>query len=196
MFQVSGNKYTATAHWNHKAAVDDYLRSLSLPSTVVRLGVYSSDVISNYIAPIPNDPHSYGIFFPVAASESIQLPILDAAADLGKFVKAILLNPEKTVGQSFNIAEKVYTFGQITSILQRQGLKVNFYPIDMQTFKSGLAAKGLPESFSTTMQHIVEYILEYGYFHGEGIDGALQVSIYPLSLFDLVITGNDELILI
>lgn len=143
----------------------------------MRLGVYSSEVISNFIAPMPIDPPSYGLFFPTA-SENTLLPIIDAAADLGKFVISILLNPEKTIGHSFNVAEKLYTLGQITEILQQQGLKVILHPIDMQTFKAGLSAKGLPESFQTTMQHIVEYILEYGYFHGEDIHQALEVSIH------------------
>lgn len=181
-FKVSGNKYTAAAHFDHKAAVDDYLRSLSLPYTVVRLGVYTSEIISNFIAPIPIDPPSYGLFFPGSASESTLLPIIDPTADLGKFVNSILLNPEKTIGHSFNVAEKLYTLGQITQILQQQGLRVNLHPIDLQTFKAGLAAKGLPESFQTTMQHVLGYIVEYGYFHGESIDQALEVSVHGLLL--------------
>lgn len=126
---------------------------------------------------MPVDPHSYGLFFSGGATESTLLPIIDPTADLGKFVNGILLNPEKTIGHRFNVAEKLYTLGQITQILQQQGLRVNLHPIDMQTFKAGLAAKGLPESFQTTMQHVVEYIVEYGYFHGEDIDQALEVSV-------------------
>lgn len=182
-FEVSGNKYTAAAHFDHKAAVDDHLRSLSLPNTVIRLGVYSSEIISNFVAPLPTDPPFYGLFFPGAASESTLIPIIDAAADLGKFVNSILLNPEKTIGHSFNVAEKSYTLGQITEILQQQGLKIFLYPIDMETFKAGLAAKRLPESFQTAMQHVVEYLLEYGYFHGEGIVEALEVSLTIHYLF-------------
>lgn len=183
--QVSGNKYTAAAHFDHKAAVDDYLRALSLPYTVVRLGVYTSEIISNFVSPLPIDHPSYGLFFPGAASESTLLPIIDPTADLGKFVNSILLNPEKTIGHSFNVAENLYTLEQITQILQQQGLRVNLHLIDMQTFKAGLAAKGLPESFQTTMQHVVEYIVEYGYFHGESIDQALEVSVHGLLFFPI-----------
>ncbi|GAM35161.1 hscarg dehydrogenase [Talaromyces pinophilus] len=182
--KVSGNKYTAAAHFDHKAAVDDYLRSLSLPYTVVRLGVYTSEIISNFIAPLPIDPPSYGLFFPGSASESTLLPIIDPNADLGKFVNSILLSPEKTIGHSFNVAEKLYTLGQITQILQQQGLRVNLHPIDLQTFKAGLAAKGLPESFQTTMQHVLGYIVEYGYFHGESIDQALELVTESLTSFE------------
>lgn len=127
---------------------------------------------------MPIDPPSYGLFFPGSASESTLLPIIDPSADLGIFVNSILLNPEKTIGRSFNVAEKVYTLGQITQTLQQQGLRVNLYPIDMQTFKAGLAAKGLPESFQTALQNVVQYIVEYGYFHKEGIDHALEVSAH------------------
>jgi hypothetical protein len=189
--EVSGNKYTAAAHFDHKAAVDDYLRSLSVPYTVVRLGVYTSEIISNFIAPLPIDPPSYGLFFPGSASESTLLPIIDPTADLGKFVNSILLNPEKTIGHSFNVAEKLYTLGQITQILQQQGLRVNLHPIDLQTFKAGLAAKGLPESFQTTMQHVLGYIVEYGYFHGENIDQALEVSVHGPLLSLLYMTRAD-----
>ncbi|KUL87923.1 hypothetical protein ZTR_03987 [Talaromyces verruculosus] len=174
----------AAAHFDHKAAVDDYLRSLSLPYTVVRLGVYTSEIISNFIGPLPIDPPSYGLFFPGSTSESTLLPIIDPTADLGKFVNSILLNPEKTIGHSFNVAEKLYTLGQITQILQQQGLRINLHPIDLQTFKAGLAAKGLPESFQITMQHVLGYIVEYGYFHGESIDQALDLVTESLTSFE------------
>lgn len=143
---------------------------------------------------MPVDPPSYGLFFPGGASESTLLPILDPTADLGKFVNSILLNPGKTIGHRFNVAEKLYTLGQLTRILQQQGLRVNLHPIDMQTFKAGLAAKGLPENFQTTMQHVVEYIVEYGYFHGEDIDQALEVSVPRPLLFLSHTTRADRYI--
>ncbi|OKL61194.1 hypothetical protein UA08_03154 [Talaromyces atroroseus] len=173
-YQVSNNKFTAAAHFDGKAAVDEYIQSLSIPSTVVRLGIYV-DVLLDFIAPLPTNPLSYGLCFPGTSNWKTTLPIIDPSADLGKFIKIVLLNPDKTIGQSYNLAEKYYTLDKVSSILQQRGLKIAPIPVELETFKSGLAAKGVPEFFQTTMEHIIQYIIEYGYFGGEGIDAGLEL---------------------
>ncbi|EED22441.1 hscarg dehydrogenase, putative [Talaromyces stipitatus ATCC 10500] len=190
--KISGNKYNAATHFDHKAAVDDYIKSLSLPYTVVRLAIYGSEIVSNFITPLPVNPPSYGLIFPGNASERTVIPIINPAADLGKFIKGILLSPETTVGRSFNLAEKLYTLGEVTEILRRQGLKVSLQCIDMATFKAGLAAKGLPESFRVALQHVLEYTLEFGFFNGESIDQGLELLTDPLTSFEDFVKGDSK----
>jgi hypothetical protein len=126
---------------------------------------------------LATDPLSYGLGFPGTSNWNTTLPIIDPAADLGKFIKSVLLNPDKTIGQSYNLAEKYYTIDDICRVLQQRGLKITPLPVDVQTFKAGLAAKGVSESFQTTLEHITQYIVEFGYFGGEEIDAGLEVSL-------------------
>lgn len=135
----------------------------------------------DFVAPLPTDPPVYGLCFPGVADGKAELPIIDPTADLGKWIKAILLAPEKTIGQSYNLAEKCYTLDEITSTFQQLGLKIHVQPLDIQTFKAGLGARGLPEFFQTAMEHITQYTVEFGYFGNEGIDQGLEVSLTEMA---------------
>jgi hypothetical protein len=163
---VSNNKLTLAAHFESKALVTDYIRSLSIPHTIVYVGAYTSLILGK-LTPISTSPPTYGLVFPEPANAETKLPLIDASADVGKFVKGILLNPEKSLNRQFNLATKYYTFGEMVNVLKRSGLHVILQIMDKVTYKGILASQGFPEYLQEDILQGNQFIEEYGLYGGE-----------------------------
>jgi hypothetical protein len=170
---VSNGKYTAAAHFDGKALVDEHIRALGIPHTIIRLGTYTSFVLDSLV-PHALDSSRYEMYFPTPMSLTSQLPLIDPAADVGKYVKAILLNPEKTLSRVYNLGERYYSISEIIEILQRNGVNVSLKVISQEDFKAGLAAKGAPEFFQEDLVQVISFGVEFGFFE-EGIEGGHEV---------------------
>ena len=178
---VTDNKLTAAVHFDSKARVDDYIRDLSVPHTIIHVGMYTSFLLESLVS-LSATPPSYGLILPKPANAKTTLPLIDPVIDLGKFVKAILLNPDKTLGRKINVAERYYTLEEIIAVLNGLGINAIYQTVDQQVFKAGLASKGLPEFFQEGLTQVVQFVEEYGFFGGEGIEEGHQVFFSP-SLF-------------
>lgn len=49
------------------------------------------------------------------------MPLLDPSADLDRFVKLILLSPERSLNRQFNIAERYYTLKEMIDLMKNRG---------------------------------------------------------------------------
>ncbi len=180
MMIVTNNKLTLVAHFESKALVTEYIQSLSIPHTIVLVGGYTSLIISA-LAPISKSPPAYSLVFPEPINSNTKLPLIDASADVGKFVKGILLNPEKSLNRQFNLATKYYTFEEIVNALKGAGLRVTLQILDKAAYKAGLASQGIPEFFQEDLLQVMQFAEEYGIYGAEdGIEEAQKV--YPRSL--------------
>lgn len=162
-------------HFDSKARVDDYIRQLSIPHTIITLAIYAT-FFFEILTPLPTTPPSYVLAFPEPTSAQTKVPIIDPTADLGKFVKGILLNPGKSLGQNFNVAGKEYTFEDIIAIATGTGVDISFQQVDKETFKAGMAAKGFPDVVCEGVSQAAQYIQDYGYFGGAGFEESHKAS--------------------
>ncbi|GJP96743.1 hypothetical protein CBS115989_4409 [Aspergillus niger] len=172
--RITNDRLTGVVHFDNKARVDDYIRELSIPHTIVALAIYAA-FFFEILTPLPTAPPSYVLAFPEPTSAQTTVPIIDPTADLGKFVKGILLNPGKTLGQNFNVAGKEYTFEEIVSAAKGMGVDISFQPVDKETFRAGMAAKGFPNVICEGVSQAAQYIHEYGYFGGAGFEESHKV---------------------
>ncbi|KAE8147582.1 hypothetical protein BDV25DRAFT_168978 [Aspergillus avenaceus] len=97
------------------------------------------------------------------------LPLIDPAADVGKFVKAILLHPSQSLNQRFNIAQNFYTIQEIIDTLNNAGVNAQFRIFPKESFKAALATKGAPAFLQEAIAQILQFVAQYGYFGGEDI---------------------------
>ncbi|PWY65681.1 nmrA family transcriptional regulator [Aspergillus sclerotioniger CBS 115572] len=181
--KITDNKLTGVVHFDSKARVDDYIREIAIPHTIITVGTYTSFFLE-MLTPLPTTPPSYGLFFPVPGSVKTAVPIIDPTADLGKFVKAILLSPEKSLGRKFNIAGRSHTVEEVIAVAKGLGVDVTFHAVDKETFKAGIASKGLPEVVQEDMSQLVQYTHEYGYFDGAGFEEAHKLLVDPLTTLE------------
>ncbi|PYI02582.1 NmrA-domain-containing protein [Aspergillus sclerotiicarbonarius CBS 121057] len=198
--RITNNKLTGVVHFDSKARVDDYIHELAIPYTIITVGTYTSFFLE-MLTPLPTTPPSYGLFFPEPGSVHTTVPIIDPTADLGKFVKGILLNPEKSLGRSFNIAGRSYAVEEVIAVAKGLDVDIVYHTVDKASFKAGIASKGLPEVVQEDMSQLVQYTQEYGYFGGASLEEGHEVSqsvgrdldCDALSLFDypLLDIAND-----
>ncbi|PWY82132.1 nmrA family transcriptional regulator [Aspergillus heteromorphus CBS 117.55] len=189
--KLSNNKFTGVVHFDGKAYVDEYIRSLSIPYTIIHVAVYTS-VVCEQLALLPTTPPSYGLFFPEPATVNTNIPLIDPSADLGKFVKGILLNPEASLGQQFNIGEKFYTVQEIIDAAKNLGVEISFKTLDRDIYKAGLAEQALPEFFQEDMTQMVQFLSEYGFFGGAGIEEAKKFLTGPLVTLEESLKSNPS----
>lgn len=116
------------------------------------------------LAPISLSPPSYGLVFPEPVNAGTKMPIIDPSADLGKFVTGILLNPDKSLNRSFNVAAKFYTLEEIVNLVRELGLDVKLQIVDKPTFKGALASKGFPEWLQEDLLQVFQFTDEYGVY--------------------------------
>ncbi|KAL4966162.1 NmrA/HSCARG family protein [Aspergillus stella-maris] len=166
--KVTNGKYTAVVHFDSKAKVDEHIRAIGVPHTIVNVGTYTNFLVEA-LTPIPSvdSPPSYGLFFPGPVTLNTEFPLINASTDVGKFVKGILLNREKTLGRQLNLAERYYTTQEFLDIAKKLGVNVTFQAIDKETFKAGMAKQGAPEFFQEDVVQVIQYAAEFGFWGGK-----------------------------
>ncbi|KAI9730911.1 MAG: hypothetical protein M1818_007985 [Claussenomyces sp. TS43310] len=177
--KVSHGKYTHVLHFDGKAVIEEYIRSLSIPCTIVLLGIYMS-FITSWFVPTPSvtasasSASSYTVTLPVDPAGT-KIPFIDAPSDMGNFVLPALISPSKYIGQTICAAEKFYTLDQLASeFAEVRGLsqdQVAVTQIDESSFKALLKERGMPEFLREDLYENMRCFEEFGYFNGvEGLE--------------------------
>ncbi|KAL4941993.1 hypothetical protein BDV06DRAFT_171213 [Aspergillus oleicola] len=180
--KVSNGKYTAVVHFDSKAKVDEHIRSIGIPHTIVNVGTYTNFMVEA-LTPLSTDsePPTYGLFFPSPVTLETQFPLIDSSSDVGKFVKGILLSREKTLGCQLNLAERYYTTQEFLEIAKKLGVNVTFQAIDKETFKVGLAKQGAPDFFQEDVVQVIQFAAEFGFWGGKGLEEEHEVRSTQMS---------------
>ncbi|KAF2120668.1 hypothetical protein BDV96DRAFT_609818 [Lophiotrema nucula] len=156
--RISGGKYTKVTPFDAKAKAEQYIRGLPIKSAFVSLGSFMENFQEQFfVAP---QPAADGIWI-LTRNHSLktQLPLIDAVGDTGKFVGAILAEPEKYSGKTFCAAVKLYTFEEIVDLLSKSsGKTIKFKQIPDEEFKASLPLMG------DVFVEGYRYGEEFGYF--------------------------------
>ncbi|RDW71507.1 hypothetical protein BP6252_08070 [Coleophoma cylindrospora] len=176
--KISNNKFSKVYHFDGKAEITDYIRTLGIPHTIVHLGIFTSFPLENLI-PISTSPAKYKLSFPIPNTASF--PLIDVNADTGKYIKAILLSPSQTLGKTINLAEDWYTMDQMITVLKGLGLDVVYEEVDDLAFCKALEARGLPAFIAEDVSQNCMFVNEFGYFGGEGLEFGHQLVKEPLT---------------
>jgi uncharacterized protein YbjT (DUF2867 family) len=157
--EMTSGKYTNLTPFDAKAKAEQYIQGLSIKSAFCSLGSFMENLqAQSFLAPQPSPDGSNWILSRPVSSEA-KLPLLDAVGDTGKFVGAILAEPNKYEGKTFCAATKLYTYEEIVAALSKNtGKPVVFRQISFEDFR-----KTLPFAEDVWMDglHVQE---EYGYF--------------------------------
>ncbi|KAG0045776.1 hypothetical protein BGZ83_009008 [Gryganskiella cystojenkinii] len=130
--EVSGGKYTKCDHFDGKADVEDYIRSLSpaLKSSFYSPGSFMQN-LSNPQMMKPRRLHDGTYAFSSNVPADTVLPLVDVVADTGKYVGAILAEPAKFEGKIIRAASELITFEEIAKVLSRlSGKEVKYYQME------------------------------------------------------------------
>ncbi|KND04772.1 uncharacterized protein SPPG_00475 [Spizellomyces punctatus DAOM BR117] len=180
--KLSGGKLDKVFHFDSKAEVEEYIRSIGIPATFFLAGFYMSNLSSGMFRPDP-DTKAYTLAFPVPASAPV--PLLDAAADTGKFVKGILLHREKTLGKRIFGATEYYTLERIVeefkAVKPEAGKTAKFVQVSPSVYKEKIAYTGAPDFVQEEMLQNMQLLEEFGYYGNASLDESHSIVNEPLT---------------
>lgn len=176
--KISGGKYKAVTPFDAKALGEEYIRSLPVKSSFYCPGSFMTNFTSQpFSAPQKSADNEDTWVMKRNMRPDAQMPLIDAVGDGGKFVGAILADPDKYVGKTICAATKLYSLTeQAAALAKASGKKVVYQQISDEEL---VQASGLPAPVATLMVEYFKYVDEFGYF-GPGTkelveEGARQV---------------------
>lgn len=160
--KTTGGRLKDVPHFDHKAQVEQYIRSLGLPASFVLPGYFMSNYTSMGMIRKGED----GVFtlaYPVG--EDAQFPLVDIDADMGKYVGIALKNPSKTQGSQILAATDYYTPTRILKEFEEvTGQKTRFVRVDNDTYKSFM-----PGYLGLEMLENHLFVENPGYYNGKSL---------------------------
>ncbi|KAL4872375.1 hypothetical protein BDV12DRAFT_162091 [Aspergillus spectabilis] len=160
--EATNGRLKNVPHFDHKAEVEQYIRSSGVPASFVLPGYFMSNYTSMGVIRKGED----GVFtlaYPVG--EGAKFPLVDIDADLGKYVAATLKNPSKTQGSQILAATDYYTSTRILKEFEEvTGNKTRFVQVDNETYKSFMSGYLGLEMLENHL-----FVEEPGYYNGRSL---------------------------
>ncbi|KAL8833428.1 MAG: hypothetical protein Q9170_004271 [Blastenia crenularia] len=169
--KLSNGKYPNVYHFDSKAYIETYIRDIGVPSSTFMPGFYMSN-LETMFNPAPQPPHTYTFAMPMPPTTPI--PFFDAAADTGKFVKAMVMKRDQVLGKRVLAATDYYTAESVPKIFsevkKEDGKGAQFVTIDKDTFKGFLTGAGMPDFAAQELYENMAFLDEFGYYGKESLD--------------------------
>ncbi|CAG8929987.1 unnamed protein product [Penicillium salamii] len=149
-------------HFDHKAQVEQYIRSTGVPATFILPGYFMNNYTSFGMLRKGEDG-VYTLAYPIG--KDALFPLIDIAADMGKFVAAALKNRSETLGAQILAAAEYYTATRILAEYEEvTGRKTQFVQLDPEVYKSFIPG---PMGQEMLENHL--FIEEPGYYAGRSL---------------------------
>ncbi|KFY20672.1 hypothetical protein V491_03526 [Pseudogymnoascus sp. VKM F-3775] len=174
--EISGGKYANVFPFDSKAKIERYIRGLPIKSAFYSGASFMENFQTQpFLGPKQADDGTWVLSRHV--SPQSKFPLIDAVGDTGKFVGAILAEPEKYEGKVFCAAVAAYTMGEIAAMLSKSAGKTIVYKqISTEEFKGTFDSFGLPPIFRDIFAEAFSSVEEFGYF-GPGSEELIAWSV-------------------
>lgn len=178
-------------HFDGKANVEEYIRSLGIPASFFMAGFYMSNIPGMSLRQMPDGKWGFALPIP----DDSPVPLFDAENDTGKFVKAMFLNEQKVLGKRVYGATAYYTPAQIVQefkeLFPSVGKDAGYSVLPGDVFKGIMASTGAPEVIQEEMLQNLRLMPEFGYYGGDSLDFSLGVSLLPKQFFQVLNRRNQ-----
>ncbi|KAE8391275.1 hypothetical protein BDV23DRAFT_193322 [Aspergillus alliaceus] len=171
-------------HFDGKAEVEEYIRSIGIPATFFLAGFYMSNVPGVSFRQLPDGKHALSMPIP----DDAPVPLFAAEFDTGKFVKAIFLKRDTTLGKRIYGATKYSTPAEMVSTFQKvfpeAGKDARFNQLSHEAFKGIMASTGAPEIIQEEMLQNMRLMPEFGYYGGDALEPSISILNEPLTTWE------------
>lgn len=175
---ISHGKYTMLGPFDAKAEAETYIRTLPIKSAFYSPGSFMENFLEQ-AGWLPEKLPDGTWELRQHVSPGTNFPLIDAAGDTGKFVGAMLQDPEKFVGRTVCAATGMYDLDDIArSMGEVMGEKVVYRQVSVEELRQGLRAR-FPPAFAGMVEVVVQlfsYIEEFGYY-GPRTEEAVQRAV-------------------
>jgi uncharacterized protein YbjT (DUF2867 family) len=157
-FKISNGKLKNVEHFDDKAEIEEYIRSLPVKSAFFA----PSSFMQNFTTHLKPRPSHKGDGTYVVASilnPTTYVPFIDIT-DTGKWTGAILADPEKYEGKFFAAAEGLYTLPEACEVVSKvTGKTITYQQLPDEMFKGFL-----PEVMREQLYEMWVLNRDYGYY--------------------------------
>ncbi|KAF2852499.1 NAD(P)-binding protein [Plenodomus tracheiphilus IPT5] len=167
-FKISNGALKNVEHFDDKAEIEQYIRSLPVKSAFFAPASFMQNVQSNFMKPRPS-PVGDGTFViaNILPAES-RVPLIDIS-ETGLWIGAILADPEKYNGKFFAAAEGLYSLDEMCEIMSKvTGKTVKYQRLPDEVFKGFL-----PEGLREALYEMWVLNRDYGYY-GKDMEEQVQ----------------------
>ena len=146
------------AIFESKYDVEQYIRTLAIKSSHFVPASFMSNYQRPGTKPQPLGDGTYGFINVYGPGTTI--PLIDVAADTGKWVVPMLANPDKYEGKCVSAATKLYSQTEVADIMSKAtGKTVKHIQISVEEFRSHL-----PESMRVIISEMWQANGDFGYY--------------------------------
>ncbi|GMM33633.1 hypothetical protein DASC09_009580 [Saccharomycopsis crataegensis] len=175
--KISNNEFTHVKHFDQKAEVESYVRSLPIKSSFYSPGIFLQNFLN--IFP-PQKLNNLDAFFNVLKPDT-KVPWIDVVGESGKYVGILLSNQEKYVGKKIHGSQKLYSMSELVDIIgNASGKKVVYSQVSKEEF-----TKMHPPSIAEDVTEMFEFYEKYGYWGANTIaiveENAKNIEFKPVS---------------
>ncbi|KAK3708291.1 hypothetical protein LTR37_011556 [Vermiconidia calcicola] len=157
---MTQGRYTKSPHFEGKAKVEKYIRGLSIKSAFFAPGFFMENFQGTIPFLAPQKAPDGTWFLSRPTPPDAKWPMIHTSGDAGKFVGAILAEPEKYEGKTFHAATALYSNEEAAAIISKAtGKTVVYKQISPDEWKDSLpsfAKDAFTESFM--------YPAEFGFY--------------------------------
>ena len=155
--KVSGGKLQNVAHFDVKAEIEDYIRAQPIKSAFFAPGGFMQN-FHHFMGPRPTGDGTYAIAH--FLKPETQFPLIDIVDDTGKYVGAILAEPDKYEGKVFSSSTGLYSYSEVVEAMSKaSGKTVTYSQLPLNVWSSFLPAE--------SKDYLVDMFLwmqDYGYY--------------------------------
>ncbi|KAL8644231.1 MAG: hypothetical protein Q9210_007360 [Variospora velana] len=163
--EISAGKYTKLSHFEGKAQAERYIRTLPIKSAFYSPGFFMENFHAMpFLAPRPAGDGTTWVL-ERHTSPQARVPLINASGDTGKFIGAILADPDRFEGKTFCAATKLYSWEETAAAMsEATGKRVVARQVPVQEFRA--MTPFAPDEFVETFG----FGAEFGYY-GEETEG-------------------------
>ncbi|KAH8810906.1 hypothetical protein F5884DRAFT_875853 [Xylogone sp. PMI_703] len=165
--EISKGRLSHISHFDGKAEIEQYIRDSGVPATFVLPGVFMSGMFAMIKK---QEDGSYKLTLPVS-SEKAKFPLIDAANDTGKFVKAAIKRYPSCLNERVYAATDYYTPSRLVSEFSEvTGKPATAVQVPEDTFKSFL-----PPNVAQELLENMLLLEDPGYYAGADLTESLKL---------------------
>lgn len=161
---TSKGKYMACDHFEGKTDVEDYIRSLSpaMKSSFFAPGSFMQNFCNPHVMLPRRLENNTWLIAQMVPASSLQ-PLVDIAGDTGKYVGAMLAEPDKFEGKIMCAASELVSLAEIAKTISRlSGKEVNYMEVEEE-----MITKWMPPAARVMLTEMWRNTSEFGYYGPE-----------------------------
>lgn len=158
-YKISGGKLARVVHFDDKAEIELYIRGLPVKSSFFAPASFMQNFMTHFMRPVPSREGDGTYVLANCAYGHTRTPFIDVT-ETGKWVGAILAEPEKYEGRQFAAASEILTMDEIAQIVSRvTGKVVKHQNLPDEVFKGFM-----PEGMREQLYEMFAFQRDYGYY--------------------------------